>query len=247
MAFGAFPLSEAARHAAEKLIISCYDSAARTLNETRVFCAKKFIQGISTKSLLDRLPPTDDVFQYHIARANVQINIWMQACESNMYYPDLKGNGYEEVDGELVIKWKNLESYPKLTGCKCKKNCKNCGCKQSLCTFLCKCDPQKCVRRTSDTTQQQQAQAQAAFYHRHVATRVRFLWNTMLIDDEDSDDDGTIDQRTVEENVSGNDGDDSSEYEYLNSDNESCAYELYGKLRTDKTNSYEDENEDLYF
>ncbi|CAF0758845.1 unnamed protein product [Didymodactylos carnosus] len=217
-----------------------YDCQSNTLDEARVICAKKFIQGKSSKSFLERLPPTSDGFSQHLIRANVQINVWFQACESDIDYPELNNNGYEKVNNELVIKWKTLESHPKLTGCKCKTNCKTCQCKNSSCTFLCKCDPQKCLRRSRNTTQQTQRQSSA---YKDVGIRTRHA--AMLTNNEDSSDDDIIDRRTLEKSDTGEDSHKSSENEYTDTDHENSLNELYELPKADPTNSQDDEDDDF--
>ncbi|CAF1341971.1 unnamed protein product [Didymodactylos carnosus] len=212
-------LTDKAVTSAEKLIIQCYKCIATTLDEARVHQAKKVVNGTSlSKSFLQQLPPTSDGFRQHLLRAHLQTRIWLQAREPYIQYPLLDGNGYIETSNGVQIKWTTNTTFPKLTGCRCTSNCKNCGCKYSSCTILCRCDPETCINRQSQiaVNKQQQSKRKSTSpptQHRTIRRNTNTRITKMFIRD-------ILDQSEMEEDISSQTAEETSSNEGITTDDD---------------------------
>lgn len=97
----------------------------------------------------EQLPPTEDVLNLHIKRANYQAYIWRHCMENSLNMPDPKTHGWfvSEQSGDLEIKWMSLPLAPDSilshVNCSCAKGCSTarCSCKKASlrCSDLCRC------------------------------------------------------------------------------------------------------------
>ena len=95
----------------------------------------------------DLLPPTLDVLQLHIRRANYQCYIWKHATRALLNMPDPVNHGWIINDESLAILWMTLPIAPDsilcFVNCSCKKGCSNarCSCRKASlqCSELCRC------------------------------------------------------------------------------------------------------------
>ena len=102
---------------------------------------------------LEKLPPTQDALGLHIARANHQANVCLQANLSwqTVGLPS-ETIGWEESDEKLKVVWTTKASIPSscinLISCGCTKKCNTGACKcyktSQRCTPICSCNAQGC-------------------------------------------------------------------------------------------------------
>ena len=105
------------------------------------------------KKDLEKLPPTKDAFDLHLARCNHQAKIWIQADKSwqNVGLPTETG-AWNISECRLEVKWTTLPSTPMscidLVSCGCTKKCSSSACKcyksEQRCTPVCGCDARDC-------------------------------------------------------------------------------------------------------
>ncbi|CAF1303505.1 unnamed protein product [Didymodactylos carnosus] len=131
---------------AERLLINCVNSSLATLDEVRTSQAITHLRSTSSQSFLNILSPTTNSFHYHCKRVAVQCNIWFQSLFNDIDYPELIGNGYTLIDGEVAIEWKSTPSMPDtnlMITCTCHTGCATkrykCFKHKMKCTILCKC------------------------------------------------------------------------------------------------------------
>jgi hypothetical protein len=126
------------------------------INELRVEMAMTAIIESKT-SICESLPPTHDSLFHHCLRVCRQIQIWLQAPDGYINYPDFEDSGFEMIDGRLQIKWTSklpFSNDPQLTCCgKHKGACIRCVCilNQLPCTIFCRC-PTDCPNRKLNQT-----------------------------------------------------------------------------------------------
>ncbi|CAF1007322.1 unnamed protein product, partial [Didymodactylos carnosus] len=105
------------------------------------------------KAIAPTLPPTSDALLYHCLRVSRQIQIWKNAMDNYINYPELTDCGFETVNDRLEIKWTSKLPFPNDPGLKtcgkCKGNCHKCNCGQNYqpCTIYCQCSAQVCENR----------------------------------------------------------------------------------------------------
>jgi hypothetical protein len=103
---------------------------------------------------LEKLPPTRDALELHLARSNYQARIWMEASTAvqTVGLPTTSGGWKENVEGALEIVWARLPSVPhaciELVSCGCKTKCNTAACKCSKtnqkCILACECNADRC-------------------------------------------------------------------------------------------------------
>lgn len=97
-----------------------------------------------------QLPPTEDVWMWHVKRAHAQAMIWKQADVPHQQLPDLLLHGWLKEGEGLTPQYHSgaVASLNSIVACKCKGNCntKKCGCKRNNlpCTDACSC-PAECT------------------------------------------------------------------------------------------------------
>ena len=96
---------------------------------------------------MSRMPPTNNSFDLHVKRCNLQLLIWKKACVAKQLVPDALDHGYERVDGRMMPVMMTQEpAAPELLNdiiCTCADMCEsNCKCKllNQPCTAACYCD-----------------------------------------------------------------------------------------------------------
>lgn len=98
------------------------------------------------------LPPTSDALFYHCLRVSRQVQIWLQAPDSYVTFPDFEHNGFQIINDLLHVKWTSklpISNDRKLSCCgKHKGNCTRCVCilNRLPCTIFCQC-PLDCPNR----------------------------------------------------------------------------------------------------
>ena len=102
---------------------------------------------------LEMLPPTKDAFDLHLARANFQAKIWLQANlpKMNSVSPCVTG-GWKNKPSGIEIVWTLLPSVPsaclELISCGCKTKCRTAACKcykaKQICLPACTCNAEDC-------------------------------------------------------------------------------------------------------
>ena len=93
------------------------------------------------------LPPTHDVLQLHIDRANYQSYIWKNCLTTILDMPSFEDHGWVVADESVTVKWMLLPIAPdsvlSFVSCSCKKGCDNnrCSCTRAKlnCSDLCHC------------------------------------------------------------------------------------------------------------
>ena len=80
------------------------------------------------------MPPSEDALKLHLARANHQAKIWLQADKDNIAGTPADSTGWkQEADGSLSVVWMTQlpvpESCLELTTCNCKSKCSTSRCK----------------------------------------------------------------------------------------------------------------------
>ena len=130
------------RKALEKFVCCLYSCAGQeSVNEARFNLFKK---GQYSEKFL---PPTNDVLQLHISRANYQSFIWKTCLTCSLDLPSFEHHGWTIVDNVVAVEWMLLPIAPdgvlSFISCSCKKGCTSnrCSCfKASLaCSDLCRC------------------------------------------------------------------------------------------------------------
>ena len=136
---------------AEQYVLNLYKSPqSSNLNMARLDIFNK------GKTELERLPPTQDAFQLHLARANYQANVWYQATTAMMIRSkpeDTVGWSMTEDQKKLNIVWTRIPAMSKSTfeivTCGCTKKCGNNRCKcvknNVVCIPACGCCAQNCL------------------------------------------------------------------------------------------------------
>jgi hypothetical protein len=108
-------------------------------------------------SIAASLPPTHDSLFHHCLRVSRQVQIWLQAPNDFITYPDLEDSGFQMIDGRLQVKWMSklpLSNDHRLSCCgKHKGQCTRCVCilNQLPCTIFCQC-PIDCPNRKLSQT-----------------------------------------------------------------------------------------------
>lgn len=82
-----------------------------SINELRAVMAMNALNKNSI-SIASSLPPTQDALFYHCLRISRQVQIWMQAPDGYIKYPDLEHSGYEMIDGRPQVKWTSKLPFP---------------------------------------------------------------------------------------------------------------------------------------
>ncbi|CAF1468756.1 unnamed protein product, partial [Rotaria sordida] len=132
------------------------------INQLRAIMAMAALKKNAT-SVAISLPPTKDSLFYHCLRTSRQVQIWIQAPDSYIKYPDLQESGFKIIDGRVQIQWTSKLPFPNdrlLTCCgKHKGKCIRCVCilNQLPCTIFCQCDfdcPNRILNQTVTTTSQ---------------------------------------------------------------------------------------------
>lgn len=109
------------------------------------------------------LPPTTDAWFFHCLRVSRQVQIWLQAPDGYIMYPEMNTIGFETIDGTTRIRWTSKPSLlndPELSCCgKHKGACVKCICIRSQlpCTIFCQCSidcPNRLINRTSSSESQ---------------------------------------------------------------------------------------------
>jgi hypothetical protein len=108
------------------------------------------------KKDLELLPPTHDALELHVARANEQAKIWLQADRECINIAD-DCLGWTKQDGIMKPVWTRLPAVPaaclELMTCGCKSKCRTARCrcfKISLqCTSACECNAVNCCNPVS--------------------------------------------------------------------------------------------------
>jgi hypothetical protein len=103
-------------------------------------------------TIADTLPPTNDALFYHCLRVSRQVQIWLQAPDAIVKYPDMEQSGFQRIDGRLQIQWQSKLPLPNDDLLKCcgkhRGQCVRCACIRNglACTIFCKC-PMDCPNR----------------------------------------------------------------------------------------------------
>ena len=110
-------------HDIERFVCKLYKAPeAPSIDHTRHLLFSKCQKAIET------LPPTKDALELHIARANLQAKIWLQADRAHMtnVSPD-ESIGWRQTESSLDIVWTRLQPVPntylQLVTCGCKTKC----------------------------------------------------------------------------------------------------------------------------
>lgn len=109
-------------------------------------------------SIAASLPPTHDSLFYHCLRVYRQVQIWLQAPDSYINYPDFEDTGFQMIEGRLQVKWTSKLAFPndrQLLCCgKHKGQCIRCACilNKLPCTIFCQCPIDCKNRKLSPTT-----------------------------------------------------------------------------------------------
>ena len=115
---------------------------------------------VKAKHDLEMLPPTHDTLELHIARANYQAKIWLQADKALTDHENNKPTdtiGWRAGVEGIEVVWKRLpavqDACMELVTCGCKTKCATVRCKCCKaclkCTPACKCDAIDCANPTS--------------------------------------------------------------------------------------------------
>ena len=83
---------------------------------------------------LEMMPPSEDALKLHLARANHQAKVWLQADKDNIAGTPADSTGWkQEADGSLSVVWMTQPPVPEscleLTTCNCKSKCSTSRCK----------------------------------------------------------------------------------------------------------------------
>ncbi|CAF3343763.1 unnamed protein product, partial [Rotaria sp. Silwood2] len=170
--------------AAERLFVRCFSSNRRRRQSTSTASSSNNLSQIDVKdvsinqlraiiamvclkknatTIATSLPPTQDSLFYHCLRTSRQVQIWIQAPDSYIKYPDLQESGFKIIDGRVQIQWTSKLPFSndrQLTCCgKHKGKCIRCVCivNQLPCTIFCQCDfdcPNRALNQTSTTNSQ---------------------------------------------------------------------------------------------
>ncbi|CAF4865364.1 unnamed protein product [Rotaria sp. Silwood1] len=133
-----------------------------SINQLRAIIAMVSLKK-NTTNIAISLPPTKDSLFYHCLRTSRQVEIWIQAPDSYIKYPDLQESGFKIIDGRVEIQWTSKLPFPndRLLTCygKHKGKCTRCVCilNQLPCTIFCQCDfdcPNRILNQTVTTTSQ---------------------------------------------------------------------------------------------
>ena len=118
------------------------------IDDNDINCARRSLF-VKAKRALEMLPPTKDALELHVARANYQAKIWINADKAIMDSDNNKAAdtiGWTESLNGLEIVWKRLPAVP---SCGCKKKCVSVRCKcfksNLRCTPACGCDAVRCA------------------------------------------------------------------------------------------------------
>ncbi|CAF4525717.1 unnamed protein product, partial [Didymodactylos carnosus] len=110
-------------------------------------------------------------------------------------------------------------------------------CKNTSCTFLCKCDPQKCLNRNSNNIKQKQSLSNP----NRTAKRSLFVSHAMLTDSDEEDE--NISVQTSDENESY--GEEIGDYSEAEDENGNSINVLFETAQLQRANSHDGENDDF--
>ena len=126
----------------ENFVCALYGNSSSSVNEARytIFCRAGKAQNL-------QLAPSKDALSKHIQRANFQATIWRNALQADHSCYNPNGNGWKEINGELIIDWMSQLPAPhsmlQFLSCGCGGSCntQRCSCvKHHLpCTDYCSC------------------------------------------------------------------------------------------------------------
>ncbi|CAF4094858.1 unnamed protein product [Rotaria sordida] len=165
-----------------------------SINELRAIMAMNALKKNST-SIVTLLPPTQDALFYHCLRVSRQVQIWLQAPDGYIKYPDLEDSGFQIIDGRPEVKWTSKLPFPndrQLSSCgKHKGKCTKCVCvlNQLPCTIFCQCSIDCQNRKSIQTVTANLQTVTKSTTEKHLLVAHQSKFVTELFDQEYSSED----------------------------------------------------------